>query len=46
MSFCKESNKLVGTTNFLVWKKSTDLPLKENELLDYVKGSVTVPAKA
>lgn len=45
MSFCKESNKLVGTTNFLAWKKRTNLLLKENELLYYVKGSVTILAK-
>ena len=25
MSFCKESNKLVGTNNFLAWKKRTVL---------------------
>jgi len=45
MSFCKESNKLVGTANFLAWKKRIDLPLKEIELLDNVKGSITIPAK-
>jgi len=45
MSFCKESNKLVGTANFLAWKKRTDLLLKENELLDHMKGNITIPAK-
>ena len=45
MSFCKESNKLVGTNNFLAWKKRTDLLLKENELLEYVKGNIVVPTK-
>lgn len=45
MSFCKESNKLVGTANFLAWKKRTDLLLKENELLDYIKESVIIPTK-
>jgi len=46
MSFCKESNKLVGTNNFLAWKKSsTDLLLKANELLEHVKGNITIPAK-
>jgi len=45
MSFCKESNKLVATANFLAWKKRSDLLLKENEILDHVKGSITVPAK-
>ena len=45
MSFCKESNKLVGTNNFLAWKKRTDLLLKENELLKHVKWNITIPAK-
>ena len=45
MSFCKESNKLIGTNNFLAWKKKTDLLLKENELLEHVKGNITIPAK-
>ena len=45
MSFCKESNKLVGTNNFLAWKNRTDLLLKENELLEHVKGNITIPAK-
>ena len=35
MSFYKERNKLVGTNNFLAWKKRTDLLLKENELLEH-----------
>ena len=41
-SFCKESNKLVGSSNFLAWKKRTDLILVENEV---VKGSITKPPK-
>ena len=45
MSFCKESNKLVGTNNFLAWKKRTDLLLKENELLEHTKGNITIPTK-
>lgn len=45
MYFCNKSNKLVGTANFLAWKNRTGLLLKENELLDYIKGSVSVPAK-
>ena len=45
MSFYKESNKLVGNNNFLVWKKRIDILLKENELLEYVKGNITAPAK-
>ena len=45
MYFCKESNKLVGTNNILPWKKRIDLLLKENELLNHVKGNITIPAK-
>jgi len=45
MSFCKESNKLVGTNNFLAWKKMIDLLLKYNELLDHIKGNITILAK-
>ena len=45
MSFCKESNKLVGTNNFLAWKKRIDLLLKENKLLEHIKGNVTIPTK-
>ena len=45
MSFCKESTKLVGTNNFLAWKKRIDLLLKENELLEHVEGNITIPAK-
>ena len=45
MSFCKESNKLVGTNNFLAWKKRIDLLLKENKLLEHIKGNITILAK-
>ena len=45
MSFCKENNKLVQTANFLAWKKRIDLLLKENELLEHIKGSITIHAK-
>ena len=45
MYFCKESNKLVGVSNFLAWKKMTDLNLIENEVMDYIKGSTTRPSK-
>ena len=43
--FCKESNKLVGVSNFLAWKKRKDLNLIENEVMDYIKGSTTRPSK-
>ena len=45
MSFCKETNKLVGSNNFLSWKKRMNLLLKENELLEHVKGNIVIPAK-
>lgn len=45
MSFCKESNKLVGVVNFLAWKKTIDLNLIENEVMDHIKGSKTQPPK-
>ena len=41
MSFCKESNKLVGASNYFAWKKRTDLNLIENEVMDHVKGSIS-----
>ena len=36
---------MVGTNNFLTWKKRTNLLLKENELPELVKGNITTPAK-
>ncbi len=40
-SFCKEGNKLDGSTNFQAWKKIIDLVLIENEVMDYVLGNIT-----
>ena len=45
MYFCKESNKLVGTNNFIAWKKRNDILLKENELLKLAKRNITILAK-
>ena len=45
MYFCKESNKLVGSSNFFAWKKRTDLILTKNEVINHVKGSITKPPK-
>ena len=42
-SFCEESNKFIGSSNFLAWKKSTYLILIENEVIGHVKGSITKP---
>ena len=42
-SFCKESNKLVKSSNFLAWKKRTYLILTENEAIRHVKGSIVKP---
>jgi len=41
MSFCKESNKFVWASNFLAWKKRTNLILIRNEAVNRVKGSIT-----
>lgn len=45
-SFCKEDNKLAGTSNYLAWKKRIDLILMENEVIEYVKGSISKPPQA
>lgn len=45
MSFHEESNKLVGASNFLAWKKRTNLNLIEDEVMEHVKGSITKPPK-
>ena len=42
-SLCKESNKLVGSSNFHAWKKSANLILIENEVIGHVKGSIAKP---
>lgn len=39
-SFYKESNKLVGSSNLLAWKKTTDFILIENEVIGHVKGLI------
>ena len=44
-SFCKESNKLVGSTNFLAWKKRIDLALTKHEVMEYVLGEVIETSK-
>lgn len=43
--FCKEGNKLVGSTKILAWKKRFDLILMENEDMEYVLDEVTQPDK-
>ena len=45
MHFCKESNRLVRASNYLAWKKRTDLNLIENEVMEHVKGSMTKPGE-
>ena len=45
MPFSKESNKLVGSSNFSAWKKRTYLNLIEEEVMDYIKGSNVQPPK-
>lgn len=44
-SFCKESKKFVGSTNFLAWKKRINLVLIENEFMEYVLGKFAKPDK-
>lgn len=44
-SFYKKSNKLVGSSNFLAWKNRIDLILIENEVIEYVKGSISKPSQ-
>ena len=45
MTYCTESNKLVGSSNFSTWKKRTDLNLIEDEVMDYIEGSAVQPPK-
>ena len=45
ISFCKENNKLVGASNYLAWKKRTNLNLNENEVMEHFKGSTTKTRK-
>ena len=45
ITYCKESNKLVGSTNLSAWKKRTDLNLIENEVMDYIERSTIQPSK-
>ena len=45
MTYCKESNKLVGSSNFSAWKKRTYLNLIENEVMGYIEGSSIQPSK-
>ena len=45
MYFFKERNKLVGASNYLAWKKRTDLNLIDNYVMDHVKGYITKPPK-
>lgn len=42
-SFCKENNKFVGISNYLAGKKRIYLILMENEVIEYVKGSISKP---
>lgn len=44
-SFCKEGNKLDGSSNFQAWKKIIDLVLLENEVMDLILGKVIEPVK-
>ena len=45
LTYFKESNKLVGSSNFSAWKKRTILNLIEDEVMDYIEGSIVPPSK-
>ena len=45
MPYCKESNKMVGSSNFSAWKNRTKLKLIEDEVMDYIEGSTVQPPK-
>ena len=44
-SYCKESNIVLGLSNFLAWKKRIDLILIENEVVGHVKGLIVESLK-
>lgn len=43
--FYKEIIKLIGASNYLVWKKRFDLILIEQEVMEYVTGEIDEPEK-
>ena len=45
MTYCKERNKLVGSSNFSAWMKRTSLNLIKDEVMGYIKGSTMQPSK-
>ena len=45
MTYCKESNKLAGSSNCSAWKKRTYLNLIEDEVMGYIEGSIIQPSK-
>ena len=45
MTYCKERNILVGSSNFSAWKKRKDLNLIEDEVMEYIEGSTIQPSK-
>jgi len=46
MTSCfKENQKLVGVSNFLVWKRRIDIVLEVNEVIDHVHGKVSKPSE-
>ena len=44
MTYFKENNKLVGSSNLSTWKKRTDLNLIEDEVMGYIEGSTIQPS--
>ena len=45
MTYCKESNKPFGSSNFSAWKKRIDLSLIEDKFMEYIEGSTIQPPK-
>ena len=45
MTYCKESNKLVGSSKFSAWKKTIGFNLIEDKVMDYIEGSTIQPPK-
>lgn len=41
----KEDQKLVGVSNFLVWKRRIDIVLEVNEVIDHFHGKVSKPSE-
>lgn len=41
--FCKEFYKLVGSSNFLAWKRRISIVLEESEVINHIYGKFSKP---